>query len=445
MQVPAQPSDPRATVVPVNDVVNAYPRIPGYRMLRRLGQGGMATVYLATQESLDRPVSIKVMEPDALLDESSKQRFENEARTIAKLAHPGIVNIYEVGRTGDGRLYYSMAYLANGDLSQRDLRSEAHIVEVLRALLSALDYAHARGIVHRDVKQENVLFDADNRPLLTDFGIALSKEDTVRVTTAGLAVGSSGYMAPEQARGAVVDRRADLYSVGVLAYELLTGALPFQSPDALAMALMHAQDAIPRLPPARSHWQGFINRAMAKSPGQRYDNAQQMLDELDRIGRRSGTQLSGRVLRTYDRTLAGNGWKRPRILAIAATLLLAVGLYAERDRLPHRGATEAPKPQVVATSRPAIPAPSPASTASKGPVASTPTAATTPAHDQSTTATVSPAAIPSSAPGDRTSSPPTSQPRTTHKKNKHAKTVRQRPAKPGLIKRFWQRIRHPSR
>jgi serine/threonine protein kinase len=125
----------------------------------------MATVYLATQQSLDRPVSIKVMEREALQDETSMQRFENEARTIAKLSHPGIVGIHEVGRTSDGRMYYIMPYLANGDLSQRDLRNdEPRIVDVLRTLLSALDYAHVRGFVHRDVKQENVLFDADNRP-----------------------------------------------------------------------------------------------------------------------------------------------------------------------------------------------------------------------------------------------------------------------------------------
>ena len=258
MQDPAKLSDPRATVVPISEDVLRYPQIPGYRMLRRLGQGGMATVYLATQESLDRPVSIKVMERETLHDEVSMQRFENEARTIAKLTHPSVVNIYEVGRTSDGRMYYSMPFLPNGDLAQRDLRNDdSHIVELLRTLLSALDYAHARGIVHRDVKRENILFDADNRPLLADFGIALSKSDLVRVTTAGLAVGSSGYMAPEQARGDAVDGRADLYSVGVLAYELLTGDLPFRSSDALALALMHAQKPIPPIAAGQTAVAGF--------------------------------------------------------------------------------------------------------------------------------------------------------------------------------------------
>src|SRR4029079_1567979 len=178
MQEPANPTaSPRPK--PVGD--EPLPNIPGYRIQRRLGAGGMASVYLATQESLDRPVSIKVMSRDALQDETSKQRFENEARTIAKLTHSCIVGIHEVGRTSDGQMYYVMPYLPNGDLSQRDLRNdEAQITEILRTLLAALGYAHRHGIVHTAVKEENVLFDIHNRPLLTDFGIARSKADTSR-------------------------------------------------------------------------------------------------------------------------------------------------------------------------------------------------------------------------------------------------------------------------
>ncbi len=260
------------------------PEIPGYRVLRRIGKGGMSQVYLGVQESLDRQVAVKVMSPAALTDEISKQRFEHEARTIAKLEHPCIVGIHEVGRTRQGLLYYVLPYLAKGHLGQRDFtQDEQRVLEVLRSLLSALEYAHARGIVHRDVKAENVLFDNADRPLLTDFGIALSKRDQTRITTAGLAVGSGGYMAPEQARGEVVDGRADLYSVGVLAFELLMGRLPYQAADPLALALMHAQDPVPRLPQEKKHWQPLLDRAMAKSPDNRYRNAQQMLGALNQI------------------------------------------------------------------------------------------------------------------------------------------------------------------
>ena len=165
------------------------PEITGYRVLRRIGKGGMSYVYLGVQVSLDRQVAIKVMSPSALADEKSKQRFEQEARTIAKLEHPSIVGIHEVGRTPQGLMYYVMPYLAKGHLGQRDFtHEESRTIDVLRSLLSALEYAHTRGIVHRDVKAENVLFDNADRPLLTDFGIALSKRDSTRITTAGLAV-----------------------------------------------------------------------------------------------------------------------------------------------------------------------------------------------------------------------------------------------------------------
>jgi len=263
------------------------PEIRGYKLSRVLGHGGMSTVYLGEQESLGRDVAIKVMLPAALADEVSRRRFENEARTIARLEHPNIVSIFEVGRTRDGLPYYAMPHLARGHLGQRDMTHDhTRVRATLRALLSALDYAHARGVIHRDVKAENVLFDDAERPLLADFGIALRRGFGPRVTTAGLAVGSTAYMAPEQARGEEVDYRVDLYSVGVLAWEMLNGQLPYNAGDALSMAVMHAQDPIPRLPPALRHWQKFIDKALTKSPKQRFRTAQQMLEALDRIPHR---------------------------------------------------------------------------------------------------------------------------------------------------------------
>lgn len=260
------------------------PEIPGYRVLRRIGRGGMSYVYLAVQESLNRQVAIKLIAPDALKDEVGKLRFEKEARTIAKLVHPCIVGIHEIGRTEHGLLYYVLPYLPRGHLRQRDLRNdEDAIVQVLRSLLSALDYAHAHGVVHRDVKAENVLFDGTDRPVLADFGIAVSRFDSSRVTSRGQAVGSSGYMAPEQARGERVDGRADLYSIGVLTYQMLTGDLPFRDRDPLALALKHAQDPIPRLPSSKAHWQPFIDHAMAKCAEDRFPDARAMLAALDMV------------------------------------------------------------------------------------------------------------------------------------------------------------------
>ncbi|TWT17586.1 protein kinase [Luteimonas marina] len=301
------------------------PEIPGYRLSRVVGEGGMSTVYLGTQLSLGREVAIKVMRPEALADEVSRRRFENEARTIARLEHPHIVGIYEVGRTADGLPWYAMPHLPRGHVGQRDLsRDPQRLREILRALLSALAFAHARGVVHRDVKAENVLFDEADRPLLADFGIALRRGHGTRVTMTGLAVGSTAYMAPEQARGQQVDHRADLYSVGVLAWEMLTGELPYKADDALAMAIQHTQNPIPKLPTELRHWQRFMDRAMAKSPRKRFHDAQQMLQALDEVplsGRSRGAWLG----RLADRA-AGGLRRMPRLAWVPLALLCAAAL-----------------------------------------------------------------------------------------------------------------------
>ncbi|MGH8032519.1 MAG: serine/threonine-protein kinase, partial [Luteimonas sp.] len=309
-----------STPVPMPDIV-------GYRLRRVLGRGGMSTVYLGEQVSLGRQVAIKVMLPEALADEVSRKRFENEARTIARLEHPHIVGIHDVGRTRDGLPYYAMPHLPRGHLGQRLVDAQgatmdtARAREILRALLSALGYAHARGTIHRDVKAENVLFDEAGRPLLADFGIALRRGHGTRVTTAGLAVGSTAYMPPEQARGEDVDPRADLYSVGVLAWEMLTGTLPYNSSDALSMAVMHIKDPIPRLPSRLRHWQRFIDRALGKYPGKRYRDAAQMLEALDAIPQRSGGRRFA-ALRAL-RASAGKLRRLPTAAWIGAALTIA--------------------------------------------------------------------------------------------------------------------------
>ncbi|MBS0432040.1 MAG: SUMF1/EgtB/PvdO family nonheme iron enzyme [Proteobacteria bacterium] len=299
--------------------------VPGHRLVRPLGRGGMATIYLAIQASLSRPVAVKVLQ--APTDEAIT-RFEQEARTIARLQHPHIIAIYEVGRTSDGQLFYTMPYLPNGDLSKLDLReSPARIAAVVRALAGALGHAHQHGIVHRDVKPENVLFDQHRRALLTDFGIARAS-DNLRVTRQGATMGSSGYMSPEQARGLDIDGRSDLYSLGVVCYELLTGDLPFQGNDALATAIAHIEQPVPRLPLSKRGWQPFLDTALAKSPDERFQNAQEMIDALDVVsGRRKSASPAEGHARTGEPASKSPGWRyaAPLLgvlaLAIAATLL----------------------------------------------------------------------------------------------------------------------------
>ncbi|MEF9979188.1 MAG: bifunctional serine/threonine-protein kinase/formylglycine-generating enzyme family protein [Thermomonas sp.] len=307
---------------------NAHPEVDGYRITRVIGQGGMSIVYLAEQVSLDRKVALKVMLAEALADEVSRARFENEARTIARLQHPNIVGIHEVGRTAEGLPFYSMPFLPRGHLAQRKLQGDQpRVIAIIRALLQALDYAHVRGVVHRDVKAENVLFDEVERPMLADFGIALRRGSNPRLTNAGLAVGSTAYMPPEQARGTEVDRRADLYSIGVLTWEMLTGRLPYNAADALSMALKHVQDPIPRLPAVLKHWQGFIDRSMAKRAEDRYTSAQDMLLALDQLEARAGKAfVAVEVPAISEATLPakqGMRWK-PWALAAAALAIVAI-------------------------------------------------------------------------------------------------------------------------
>ncbi len=351
------------------------PDIPGYRVIRRIGKGGMSFVYLGVQISLDRQVAIKVMSPEALKDEKSKARFEQEAHTIAKLEHPCIVGVHEVGRTPQGLLYYVLPYLARGHLGQRDFSNdEPRIIEVLRALLSALEYAHTRGIVHRDVKAENVLFDNADRPLLTDFGIA-SATDRLHHTQGSEVKGKFSYMAPEQARGEVVDGRADLYSVGVLAYELLSGRLPYLSSDPLGLALMHAQDPIPRLPAERKHWQSFIDRAMAKSPENRFRNAQQMLSALNQVAVRERSVLAAApdVAPLEPMVpLLQRPWLRPALFALAAaTMLVMTMLLLRTPTAPEAASNDFFTGAEVATTTVA-PAVYPAATSAEAPAASNP-------------------------------------------------------------------------
>ena len=324
------------------DAASPLPVIRGYRVRRVINHGGMATVYLADQVAPPRPVAVKVLLAHTLADEVSRRRFENEVRTIARLDHPHIVQIYELGRTADDVPFYSMPYLSRGHLGQRRFVredggcDEARVLEVLRAVLSALGYAHSRGIVHRDVKAENVLFDESERPKLADFGIALRRGYGTRVTAVGLAVGTTAYMAPEQARGQEVDARADLYSVGVPAYEMLTGELPFRAADALSMAMLHTQAPVPKLPASLRHWQGFVNRAMAKSPRARHDSAADMLRDLDRIERaprwpRMAPLGVSPALARLRGIVGGRPAMTAATVAVLAAVALAVSLLVGRD------------------------------------------------------------------------------------------------------------------
>jgi serine/threonine-protein kinase PpkA len=256
--------------------------IPGYSIKREIGAGGMASVHLAVQTSLDREVALKVMSPALAADPTFSKRFLQEARMLASLAHPNIVAVYDVGVTSGQLHYFSMQYLPGGDFGARVRHGidERELTQALAGVARALGYAHQRGYVHRDVAPGNILYDANGNPVLTDFGIALAAASGSRITSAGFSVGTSHYMSPEQARGGDVDLRSDIYSLGVLCYYGLTGKPPYDGQDGFAVAYAHVFEPIPRLPADFAHWQPLVDRALAKDAKHRYANTDEFLDAM---------------------------------------------------------------------------------------------------------------------------------------------------------------------
>ena len=258
---------------------------PGYNVVGEIGRGGMATVYRARQVLLDREVALKVLIPTLSQDPVYAQRFLQEARMLASLAHPNIVSVYDVGVTPTGLHYFSMQMVPGGDFALRLANgvNEVELIRVVSAVCDALGFAHARGYVHRDVTPANILFDERNKPVLTDFGIARALASSSRMTASGLSIGTSHYMSPEQARGGEVDRRSDIYSLGVMVFEALVGKPPFNGEDGFAVAYAHVHEPVPKLPESLSRWQPLIDTAMAKSPDQRYPDCQTFRVAMMRI------------------------------------------------------------------------------------------------------------------------------------------------------------------
>ncbi|MBX3690625.1 serine/threonine-protein kinase [Dokdonella sp.] len=245
--------------------------IPGYRLLRQLGRGGMATVYLAIQESVDREVALKVMSPALLADPSFGERFLREAKIAARLHHRHVVGIHDVGRAGDYH-YIAMEYLAGGPVLGKDgrPRSVPFALRVIREIATAINYAQQKGFIHRDIKPDNILLRDDGSAALTDFGIARANDSSTRMTRTGAVVGTPHYMSPEQARGRPIDGRSDLYSLGVVLYEMLVGRVPYHAEDSLAVGIMHITQPVPVLAGTLAVLQPLIDRLLAKEPAERF-------------------------------------------------------------------------------------------------------------------------------------------------------------------------------
>ena len=241
----------------------------------------MAAVFLAIQESLERPIALKLMNPAHIETPELAGRFIDEARIVAALNHTHIITIYDVG-LADKWLYISMELAEGGDLSRRisEGLSPQVALDLLETLARALGFAHERGVIHRDVKPANILFRLDGAAVLTDFGIAKELTQSTERTLAGSLLGSPFYLSPEQARGGVVGPQTDLYSLGALFYEMLTGQLPFQGESPVAIVMKHIKEPVPRLPYALARFQSLVDRTMAKSIQDRFQSAEELLTSI---------------------------------------------------------------------------------------------------------------------------------------------------------------------
>jgi serine/threonine protein kinase len=261
-----------------------------YKIESMIGKGGMASVYKAYQPSIARYVAIKVLADDFAKDVNFLKRFEGEGRAVAALEHPHILPVYDFGFHND-RPYMVMRYIDSGTLAEliaeNNSLSYARIVEIVGGVASALDYAHSQGIVHRDIKPSNIMIDRHGEALLTDFGLAkaISTSEKSRLTQAGTVVGTASYMSPEQAADEALDGRSDIYSLGVVLFELLTGVPPFDGETMVAIALKHINEPTPSLrainPEIPESFEAVVFAAMEKWPDGRYQTAAEFQKALE--------------------------------------------------------------------------------------------------------------------------------------------------------------------
>ncbi|HEX9722901.1 MAG TPA: serine/threonine-protein kinase, partial [Vicinamibacteria bacterium] len=270
---------------------SAEPKIGKFQVRRRIGRGGMGAVYEGYDPALDRRVAIKTLTTDAIADRESRGRFEREARAAAKLQHPNIVTVYELGNFGGTeKPYIVMEFLEGTDLAALIENGRriplAEALEITIQLCQALGFAHEKGVVHRDMKPSNVRYLDDGRVKIMDFGIA-RVEGSAPITRSGVMVGTLHYMSPEQIKGEPTDGRSDLFSTGCILFEMLTGRRPFQGESATSVLYKIVNEPVPPIlkedPDLPQEVQEILSRALAKQPGDRFRTASEMAQELEKL------------------------------------------------------------------------------------------------------------------------------------------------------------------
>lgn len=278
-------------------------RLGAYRLVRRIGRGGMGEVWLGQHLKLGREAAIKVLPANLAGEADFLKRFEREASSAASLTHPNILPVWDYGEQ-DGTPYLVMPYVGSGALKDRlrDGPLRPHAIEhYLRQMVGALDYAHSRGLIHRDVKPANMLVDEHDQLYLADFGIAKALEGTEGLTRTGVGIGTPEYMAPEQAQGRA-DTRSDLYALGIVLYQMLTGRVPFSGSNSVEVLMKHVQEAMPVLPlrdVASPEVAEMLRKVLAKNPDERYQSGAALLEAYReaaaRVGPRTQVQIPQRT------------------------------------------------------------------------------------------------------------------------------------------------------
>jgi serine/threonine-protein kinase len=301
-----------------------------YTVERFIGQGGFAWVFAARSRDDDQPIALKVLRPRYAGDEEFERRFRNEAKVASELRHPNIVRIRDIGKT-DQVTYFAMDFYPDSlaDRLERDgPLSNADLVQVAKQVAAGLAFAHAAGVIHRDIKVDNIMFTPDGTAVITDFGIARAVSSYVSATGVNMTIGTPHYVSPEQAQGRTLDGRSDLYALGVTLYRAATGDLPFRSTDWFELARMHVEEAPepPRKkrPDLAARLERVVLRCLAKHPDDRYASANDLLAELEDIADQARkTETFGPSQVRLAATAAGrgvSGW----VLALAAVAVVVM-------------------------------------------------------------------------------------------------------------------------
>jgi len=273
--------------------MNLKPEIPGYQIEKEIAQGGMSRIYAAFDRIRDRKVALKVFFPSMANEKDARARFISEGDILSKLNHKNIVPVYDVGSYGDLN-YIAVEFLEGKSLKERIIPGKSNRIsvteslKVIREISGALEYSHSKGLIHRDIKPENILFRNNGTPVLVDFGIAKDYSQNKNFTMTGTSIGTPYYMSPEQIKGHPPDPRNDIYSLGIVLFEMLTGDIPYKGTDIITVAMKHERDPIPSLPSKTAFLQPLLNRMMAKKSKNRPGSGSEVIELIEEVSKTLG-------------------------------------------------------------------------------------------------------------------------------------------------------------